>query len=131
MGVATTHYCIFGVMETDKKKVKEFFSLNEKHLDFMDGYDDNGYKDEVTPNESGIHVIVDGMNGGYVVIGKIMFKSLEGFPLEEMLKIKQPKAKEAVKIAKEITKIDQKLGTNFMVEQEFPTFGLYFFTHWH
>ena len=74
MGVATTHYVVLGVAITEEAQIKEFIHSSEEHLEFMDGYYDNGYREEITPNESGIHVIVDGMSGKYIVVGKILAK---------------------------------------------------------
>jgi len=124
MGVAATHYVVLGVAITDEAQVKEFFRINEDHLDFMDGYDDNDYKDEITPNESGIHVIVDGMSGKYVVVGKILAKGIEGGL--ELTKVSDI-ARQYRNFYQEVLKLDQVLGTKFGgLDAE-----VIVFTHWH
>jgi len=137
MGVAATHYAILGVAVTDKKKVKEFFGKEEKFLDFTEEYNDNGYKEKPTPNKSGIHMIVDGMNGDYIVIGKILSKGIEeGMPFTQMAFdpesktvtfSKQLRDADPVGILAEIRKIDEAMGTNF------ASLPLQYiaFTHWH
>jgi hypothetical protein len=122
MGVAATHYVVLGVVITDEAQVKEFFRTNEDHLDFMDGYDDNAYKNEITPNESGIHVIVDGMSGKYVVVGKILAKGswLEFTKVSDI-------ASQYRKFYQEVLKLDQVLGTKFGgLDAEVIVFA-----HWH
>jgi hypothetical protein len=124
MGVAATHYVVLGVAITDEAQVKEFFRINEEHLEFMDGYDDNGYREEITPSESGIHVIVDGMNGKYIVVGKILAKGIEGgLDLTEVSDI----GKQYRKFYPEVLKLDQVLGTKFGGLDA----KVIAFTHWH
>lgn len=124
MGVDATHYVVLGVAITDEAQVEEFFRINEKHLEFMDGYDDNGYREEITPNESGIHVIMDGMNGKYVVVGKILTKGIEGgLEFTEVSNI----GKQYKKFYQEVLKLDQVLGTKFgRLDVKVIAF-----THWH
>lgn len=126
MGVAATHYVVLGVAITDKAQVKEFFRISEEQLplDFMDGYDDNGYKEEITPSKSGIHVISDGMNGKYVVVGKILAKGIEGgLDFTEVSDI----SKQYRKFYSEVLKLDQMLGTKFGGLDA----KVIAFTHWH
>lgn len=126
MGVAATHYVVLGVALKDKKKVKEFFAISEKFLDFTEKYDDNGYKDKPTPTESGIHMIVDGMCGKYIVIGKILSKGIEeGLPFTQMTL--DDNERDMGDIYPELRKIDRALGTDF---NELPLQYLAF-THWH
>ena len=124
MGVASTHYVVLGVAITDEVQVKEFFRMTEEQFALMDGYDDNGYKEEISPTESGIHVIQDGMNGQYVVVGKILAKGVHsGLDLIEVSKIN----KQYKKIYPEILKLDRALGTKFgLLEAK-----VIVFTHWH
>jgi hypothetical protein len=127
MGVAATHYVVLGVVLKDEKKVKAFFGKEEKFLDFTDKYDDNGYKDEPTPTESGIHMIVDGMCGKYIVIGKILSKGVDdGLPFTQM-PTELIALGEATRIMEEIYKIDVVMKTKF---SELPLQYLAF-THWH
>jgi len=124
MGVAATHYVVLGVAITEEAQVKEFFRLDEEHHELMDTYDDNGYKEEISPSESGIHVIVDGMNGKYVVVGKILAKGVHsGLDLTEVSDIN----KQYKKIYPEILKLDQALGTKFGGLDA----KVIAFTHWH
>lgn len=133
MGVAATHYVVLGVALKDKKKVKAFFAISEKFLDFTEQYDDNGYKDTPTPTESGIHMIVDGMCGEYIVVGKILSKGIEeGMPFTQMpghdLAIDAvERVQERLDVFREIRKIDEAMGTDFC---KLPTQYLAF-THWH
>lgn len=129
MGVAATHYVVLGVALKDKKKVKEFFALEEPHRDFIEKYDDNGYKDKPTKTDSGIHMIVDGMCGEYVVVGKILSKGLEeGMPFTQMPSVDAvERAQDRLDVFREILRIDEALGTNF---SELPLQYIAF-THWH
>lgn len=110
MGVAATHYVMLGVAITDKAQVKEFFHISEEHFEFMEGYDDNAYEENVTSSESGIHVIVDGMSGNYVVVGKILAKAIDnGLDIIEVADI----STQYRKFYPEVLKLDRELGTKF------------------
>ena len=117
MGVATTHYVVLGVAITEEAQIKEFIHSSEEHLEFMDGYYDNGYREEITPNESGIHVIVDGMSGKYIVVGKILAKGIEVSDIGKQYRKFYPK----------VLKLDQVLGTQFGSLDA----KVIAFTHWH
>lgn len=124
MGVAATHYVVLGVAITDKAQVKEFFRINEEHFEFMEGYDDNAYEENVTPSESGIHVIVDGMSGNYVVVGKILAKAIDnGLDIIEVADI----STQYRKFYPEVLKLDRELGTKFGGLDA----KVIVFTHWH
>lgn len=121
MGVSCTHYVVLGVAITDKDKVKEFFSLEENHDDFLEQYRDNSCDKSITTNSSGIHFIVDGMGGEYVVLGKILQKNHE-----EGLKFTEVSIVNDLKNS-EILNIDKKLGTDFSSLEA----KIFAFTHWH
>jgi hypothetical protein len=127
MGVAATHYVVLGVALKNKAQVKKFFGISEKFLDFTDKYNDNGYKDKPTKTDSGIHMIVDGMCGEYIVIGKILSKGVDdGLPFTQM-PTELIALGEATKIMEEISKIDNVMETTF---SELPLEYIAF-THWH
>lgn len=129
MGVSITHYVVLGVAITDEAQVKNFFRINEEHLEFMEGYDDNAYATEITPSESGIHVIVDGMSSKYVIVGKILSKSTDRYYFNEIgsgpgdFTI----AQQYRFIYPEILKLDQVLGTKFGALYA----RVISFSHWH
>jgi len=133
MSVHATHYVVYGVAITDEKKVKDFFALEESHDDLLhDEYYDNPYKEEITPTKSGIHIIVDGMNSGYVVIGKIIAKGLENGL--EFTKVPLPYKKQTKiegtlgsGLLRTIIDLDKILGTKFRN----LTLQYLVFTHWH
>jgi hypothetical protein len=64
MGVVTNQYIIVGV------------NLPYEALDYeqLEGYHDNGYKEEVV-HKNGLTAIQDGMSGKYLVIGRIIEKA--------------------------------------------------------
>ena len=144
MGVAATHYIVIGVALTDKVQINEFFSLTEKHFEFFDNYNDNAYKDQITPTPSGVHIIADGMSGKYVVVGKIIYKSLNGFKLMQIPTREDysvvgagailndfPGIESIVdqyrQIYPEIKNLDQELDTKFGAMDA----KVLVFTHWH
>ena len=120
MSVNATHYVVFGVVITDEIQVNDFFKIEESHLDFMEDYHDNPYDPKIIPNKSGINVIADGMNGEYVVVGKILAKSNTGLELIEL----NP---EILDIKDNYLELDETLGTNFRN----LNFKYIVFTHWH
>ena len=126
MGVSTTHYVVIGVSLTDEKLIKEFSKINEDHYDELnDHYYDNPYKREITPTESGIHIIADGMCGKYVVVGKIITKGLEenGLKFTELGFVR---LKYYSEIYPEVLKLDKMLGTEFgMLEAKILVFSHY------
>lgn len=133
MGVATTHYLMLGVVIQDKQEVKQFFQNTSEKYELIDEYDDNGYKDEITPTPSGLHIIADGMNGGYVVFGKILAKDLQGLELTTFDLLTPPGdvvpswKKTYNEIYPEILKIDEKFGTKIGGKDP----QIIAFTHWH
>jgi hypothetical protein len=77
MGVDTVLYVVYGVILDDLKDVQTYFDS-----DFDEGpYDDNTYREEISITDSGLHIISDGMNGRYVIFGKIISKGLDSLPL--------------------------------------------------
>lgn len=127
MGVATTHYIMFGVAIRDKAEVKQFFQSTEDKYAFLDQYDDNGYKEEITPTASGLHIITDGMNGEYVVVGKIIQKGLQGIEFTELPNDEIPRMIVEQNLFKQLVELDQQLGTTFAAKE----FQYIVFTHWH
>ena len=129
MGVQATHYGMYGIVVDDKVKVKELFRKEEHYEVLLNDYDDNGYREEISPTESGFHAIVDGMNGGYFVIGEILFKSLDGLPAGLLLRgdALKPKPKNKKKLLEVIQTLenDLQLGLNELK----PEFVI--FTHYH
>ncbi len=125
MGVYATHYVVYGVIEPDKDKVKEFFKSNENYPDLVDDYEDASYRPEIKSN-NGINAIVDGMNGSYVIFGKILYKSLTGFKIIRSGEF-QNKIGDKESILTELRKIDEALGTSFASKD----LELLILTHWH
>ena len=132
MGSEVVHYVVLGVSINDKAEVKKFFGLTEGQYELMDAYHDNTYQEGITPTASGIHIISDGMNGDYVVVGKILQKAIyNGLKLMEIPTSHQDGTDEFIQqyrdIYPEIEKLDQGLGTKFG--------GMYakviVFSHWH
>lgn len=82
MGVCATHYVVAGV----KLHYKEAFPNSDSDSDSerFDEYFDNAYSDEII-NKNDISIIADGMNGDYVVVGKIIAKAVaehgDGLPM--------------------------------------------------
>jgi hypothetical protein len=127
MGVAATHYVVLGVSITDEAQVKEFFRINEEHFEFMEGYDDNAYDQNITPSESGIHVIVDGMSGKYVVVGKILAKAIDnGFDGLDLIEVADISTQYR-NFYPEVLKLDRELETKFGGLDA----KVIVFTHWH
>ena len=132
MGVSCTHYVVHGVVMKSKPAMKKFWDAYEQTKDlmeFIDSYDDNAYRDKITKTKSGIHIVADGMCCKYVVVGKIMAKGRD-----EGIKLTQFPASGNLlvifashHVAKEIIKIDERLGTSF---SKLPI-SLIAFTHWH
>lgn len=128
MGVSATHYVVFGVVEQDKAKVKDFFRNTENDDEHHVKYYDNGYRSEVTPNESGVHVIEDGMLGCYVVLGKILYKSLNGPCFVRMTDFEsRVKKEDGLAIAKAAQALDAKFASRFSKLKH----ELIVFTHYH
>ena len=132
MSVITTHYIVLGVAITDKIEVKKFFEQNDGDNDLEEPFHDNGYNDEITPTVSGIHIIVDGMCGKYVVIGKILYKSQHGFDLSETMGldvIKDFKSyhEEVGRIIEQISKVKN----IFNIEFDPNNLKHLIFTQWH
>ena len=124
MGVNATNYVMLGVAITENSEVKKFFRINEEYLDFMEDYDDNSNKKEINHNGSGIHVIVDGMSSKYVVVGKILSKSIDlDLSFTEISDIKN----QYMDLYPKILVLDQKLGTRFSTLSP----KLIVFTHWY
>lgn len=72
-----THYIGYGISISDETRIKEFFNQDSDIVEKLyDDYEDNSYKEEITPTKSGLTLIVDGMNGKYIFFGKIQQKAL-------------------------------------------------------
>lgn len=80
---------------------------------------DNGYKPEITEH-NGLTMIADGMDGKYIIVGKVLAKSMDydGLPMTECraTDIMRCKVKTAVR---ETLNIDD------------PEVRVWAFTHWH
>ena len=128
MGSEATHYIVIGVAITDKEQVKEFFHLSEDKYDLMDSYNDNGYDEAITPSATGLHVIADGMNCKYVVVGKIVAKGIyNGLGFNE-IETNNHAIKDAYReIYPAVKELDEKLGTQFGGLDA----RVIVFTHWH
>ena len=129
MSTDATQYVVLGVAITYKEEVKKFFSVVEEHYKFIDGFRDSGYNEEITPTESGIHIISDGMSGKYVVVGKIIAKGIErGLPFTEIsTRDITNEYRKGHSFYSEVLKVDQALGTNFGDLDA----NIIAFTHWH
>lgn len=131
MGVATTHYIMFGVAIRDKAEVKQFFQSTEDKYAFLDQYDDNGYQEEITPTASGLHIISDGMNGEYVVVGKIIQKGLDGLDFTQIPLMATMATQQEISAKYELflklRELDEQLGTGFARKD----IQHIVFTHWH
>ena len=79
MGTERRDYIMLGA-----KLPYEAIDANEQEL--LDAYWDNAYEDEVKEH-GGITMVADGMNGHYVILGKVLMKGLEdgGFEMTEVL----------------------------------------------
>jgi hypothetical protein len=131
MGVAKTHYVVYGVVLTEKEDIEKFRDWNEKYLEFFDEYNDNGYRSEITETPSGLNIIADGMNGKYLVIGKILDKALDEDGLSLNVLSVSLNSTDVLfltqMLEKGLSKIDEKLGTDLMNH----SFRYIAFTHWH
>lgn len=121
MSVSITHYVVHGVLVRDN--VKEYFRLTEDAED----YNDNSYRDEVSETPLGIHIIDDGMNAGYSVAGKILFKSNCGFPVDEMEKIPVFTEQDHRDLRKKLIRFDNEFGTSYANK----AIRTLVFSHWH
>ncbi len=76
MGVERTHYVIVGVRfkYDDVAERPDFEEL-------QDEMEDNGYKVEIT-EKNGLTMVSDGMNGEYVVIGRVLAKAIDSDGLD-------------------------------------------------
>ena len=138
MGVNTVHYVVAGIVITPNEDFENFkhcwevlSSIEEPHEDFALDYYDNPYNKNIVPTKSGIHIIVDGMSAKYIVIGKILAKSQQGFEMMSF-PFNTPSftsggLEEYKAIYPGILDIDRNLGTKFGGMQA----GLIVFTHWH
>lgn len=79
MGVRRTDYVVLG----SKFDYKEFKRLINGDLDGdgIEEYEDNPYSEKIG-GKKGITFISDGMNGEYVVIGKVLIKSSQEYPID-------------------------------------------------
>ena len=118
MGCSETHYAMVGVVFDEE----QFGLLEEFGDEVVTSLDDNGYKSKITQTESGLHLIVDGMNGDFMVFGKIVAKGLEeGLPFTTFKKIGKKLRNEIVEQAKKLLKVD--VDPDDVVNVAF--------THWH
>ena len=134
MSTNRVDYIIVGYAITDSKVIKDFFKISDANTEaykFLDKYDDNGYQEKVSKNDTDIHCIADGMNAEYIVIGHIINKSHDGFSLKDSsaVEITTPLKKlvfrEYYKIEKELQKYDETFS--FKVDEP----KLLIFSHWH
>lgn len=123
MGVRVTHYVVVGIVLDDKSQIKIFNKCVEDNFEFFEEYDDNAYQKDISTTPSGIHVIVDGMNGKYIVIGKILDKGLEDGLVR--CNINPPNVDVMVEKSK-IDKVLEKVGIDSNLVVEYITFA-----HWH
>lgn len=85
MGVDITHYVVVGY-RFSYKDFKSFKLYDDETEDeFYDAYS-SGFHDDSIKNPDGIAVIMDGMGGSYVVIGRIIARTFEyeGLPMVEI-----------------------------------------------
>lgn len=137
MGTTNTHYVMFGILIQNKDEVEQFFL--EDHYDLLNQYEDNGYKEEITPTPSGFHVIADGMNCEYVVVGKILQKGLQHIEFTripgwykpgnpgEFITFPFNDAALEQQFYEFLSKLEQQLNINFADKK----FEFIVFTHWH
>ncbi len=105
MGTCQTHYVILGIRVP--------FAERED----LERFHDNGYQSEI---KGPLSLVVDGMNGKYMIMGEILAKGLEheGLPVTEY---KHDESK-AEKIGEQVCSL---LGI------ESRAASLHVFTHWH
>ena len=117
MSVYQTHYAVLGMKFSIKKLQKEL-ECEDIYQSLFKSYEDDGHTEKVH-SKNGLTSIFDGMNGDYVIIGKVLAKGTweTGLP---MTKISYSEDKKAV-IAKAITR-------NFNLTGKVE---LYVFTHFH
>lgn len=70
MSVQTCQYLIWGI----RIPYKENNQLSETHREFMD---DSAFKDGVK-HKDGIFCLFDGMNGDFIIIGRVLAKAKDG-----------------------------------------------------
>lgn len=121
MGVHATHYVVLGVV-INKEKFKDFRKLEEENYEFFEQFDDNSYEEKITSGPNNINIIVDGMSGEYIVIGKIIAKGLDGLPFTT-LDIDQ---KVVYETGKAIYELFEKFNYFEWVDVKYIAF-----THWH
>lgn len=88
----------------------------------LEDYGDNGYKEETGQNE-GITAIFDGMNGKYIIIGKVLYKSEINEPLEGIIDLNVQDDFEEARIA---VKLNLLFKINYSNDVK-----LWLVTHWH
>jgi len=83
MSINNTYYTVAGIRFNSVEEFKGylkprlFTDTSEEYYNlYVEPFDDNGYNEKITKTESGLHVIMDGFNGSYVIVGKILKKSL-------------------------------------------------------
>lgn len=113
MGVDATHYLVIGVIDNNRKSVMDFFNeKSEAYRNIIDKYTDDNYEEKISKTKSGIHIIADGMDGEYIVVGQIIDKSIEdGLKITRIpLNVAGPATD---KIMEKIKELDEKIGTSF------------------
>lgn len=125
MSTNCTTYVIDGHLIDDKENVRELFAAWETDASgFMGRYVDNPYQEEIKKTDSGVHVVADGMNGDYIVIGVILSKTNnQTVPVRSLA----PSHKNGSKAIRECLKMEKALGVVMNVGEH----GLIFLTHWH
>lgn len=121
MSVSITHYVVHGVVVTEN--VKDYFRLTED----AEEYNDNPYSGVIRNTPLGVHIIDDGMNGGYTVAGKILFKSNSGFDIKNMEKIPVFTEDDHQDIRERLKRFDNQFGTAY-ANKPIKTVV---FSHWH
>src|SRR5690349_15582244 len=98
MSVQRNQYLMWGVKKP-YEFAKEWEAANKKDDPDFDGFynhfekfiDDSAFDSKITEVD-GIFCLFDGMNGKYIVIGKVLAKSSDHEPITyEPMKIKKPK----------------------------------------
>ncbi len=128
MSVNRVDYVVAGVAITGKEAVSAFFDAQSKLPgEQLEGYGDNEYKEKITKNASVVHVIQDGMNCDYIVIGRILVKErTEGFPIAEVGEYERLLIECRKTVQVEIRKIEVILDLKLPIAVR-----VIHFTHWH
>ena len=103
-------------------------SETEQYLDKYDLYLDDYYKEAITEHD-GLTLVADGMNGKYVIIGKVLRKATIDQGIDIINTAEEMPVEEFGPIALAIRKLVRKLVGDTVDQQ--GTMGMWVFTHWH